>query len=92
MALKCLVSWANATLIGAATVMSPNAAADTATLRVSIEGGAFNSKFKFYDASAGCPNYNDIPGAKHFLGGVRAFSQGASKALSVDQPVHVFLF
>lgn len=92
MALKCLVRWASATLIGVATVTSPNVAADTATLRVSIEGGAFNSKFKFYDASAGCPNYNDIPGAKHFLGGVRASSKGASKALSVDQPVHVFLF
>ena len=92
MALKCLVRWASATLIGVATVTSPNVAADTATLRVSIEGGAFNSKFKFYDASAGCPNYNDIPGAKHFLGGVRASSKGASKALSVDQPVHVILF
>ena len=92
MALKCLIRWANATLIGAATVTSPNVAADTATLRVSIEGGALNSKFKFYDARAGCPNYNDIPGAKHFLGSVRASSNGASTALSVDQPVHVFLF
>ena len=92
MALKCLVRWASATLIVVATVTSPNVAADTAALRVSIEGGAFNSKFKFYDASEGCPNYNDIPGAKHFLGGVRASSKGASKALSVDQPVHVFLF
>ena len=52
MALKCLVRWTNATLIGAATVTSPNVAADTATLRVSIEGGAFDIKFKFYDASA----------------------------------------
>jgi hypothetical protein len=43
--------------------------ADNATLRVSIEGGSFNSKFKFFDASAGCPSYNDIPGAKQFLGG-----------------------
>lgn len=92
MALKCLVRWASATLIGVAAVTSPNVAAETATLRVSIEGGAFNSKFKFYDAREGCPNYNDIPGAKHFLGGVRASSKGASKALSVDQPVHVFLF
>jgi hypothetical protein len=92
MALNCLVRWASAMLIGVATMTSFNVAADTATLRVSIEGGAFNSKFKFYDASDGCPNYNDIPGAKHFLGGVRASSKGASKALSVDQPVHVFLF
>ena len=30
--------------------------ADNASLRVSIEGGAFNSKFKFFDASAGCPS------------------------------------
>lgn len=92
MALKCLVRWVSATLIGVAAVTSPNVAADTAALRVSIEGGAFNSKFKFYDASEGCPNYNDLPGAKNYLGGVRASSKGASKALSVDQPVHVWLF
>ena len=40
MALKCLVRWASATQIGAATLTSPNVAADTATLRVSIEGDA----------------------------------------------------
>ena len=53
--------------------------ADNATLKVSIEGGSFNSKFKFFDASAGCPSYNDIPGAKQFLGGVRASDKGADK-------------
>ena len=53
-------------LIAVATVMSFCASAETATLRVSIEGGAFNSKFKFWDASEGCPSYNDIPGAKDF--------------------------
>ena len=66
--------------------------ADNASLRVSIEGGAFNSKFKFFDASAGCPSYNDIPGAKQFLGGVRASDKGASKSLPLGEPVHVFLF
>ena len=66
--------------------------ADTATLQVSIEGGSFNTKFKFFDASAGCPSYNDIPGAKQFLGGVRASDKGASKSLPLGEPVHVFLF
>ena len=66
--------------------------ADNASLKVSIEGGAFNSKFKFFDASAGCPSYNDIPGAKQFLGGVRASDKGASKSLPLGEPVHVFLF
>ena len=66
--------------------------ADNASLRVSIEGGSFNSKFKFFDASAGCPIYNDIPGAKQFLGGVRASDKGASKSLPLGEPVHVFLF
>ena len=66
--------------------------ADNATVRVSIEGGAFNSKFKFFDASSGCPSYNDIPGAKQFLGGVRASDKGASKPLPLGEPVHVFLF
>ena len=79
-------------LIAVATVMSLNVAAETATLRVSIEGGAFNSKFKFWDASEGCPSYNDIPGAKDYLGGVFASNKGADKNLTEGQPVHVFLF
>ena len=79
-------------LIAVATVMSLNVAAETATLRVSIEGGTFNSKFKFWDASAGCPSYHDIPGAKDFLGGVRASDKGADKKLTVGQPVHIFMY
>ena len=92
MNLKRLARWASAALIGVATVMSLNVAAETATLRVSIEGGSFNSKFKFWDASEGCPGYNDIPGAKDFMGGVRASDKGADKTLTVGQPVHVFMF
>ena len=79
-------------LIVAATVISLSASAKTATLRVSIEGGSFNSKFKFWDASAGCPSYHDIPGAKDFLGGVRASDKGADKKLTVGQPVHIFMY
>ncbi len=78
--------------ITSGSITSLPAIADTATLRVSIEGGSFNSKFKFWDASEGCPSYNDIPGAKDFLGGVRASDKGADKKLSVGQPMHVFMF
>ena len=92
MNLKRLARWASAALIGVATVMSLNVAAETATLRVSIEGGSFNSKFKFWDASKGCPSYHDIPGAKDFMGGVRASDKGADKTLTVGQPVHVFMY
>ena len=92
MNLKRLARWASAALIGVATVMSLNVAAETATLRVSIEGGSFNSKFKFWDASEGCPSYHDIPGAKDFMGGVRASDKGADKKLTVGQPVHVFMY
>ena len=74
------------------SITSLSAIADTATLRVSIEGGSFNSKFKFWDASEGCPSYNDIPGAQDFLGGVRASDKGANKKLNLGQPVHVFMF
>lgn len=87
-----LARWATATLIGVAAVTSLSVSAETATLRVSIEGGAFNSKFKFWDASEGCPSYHDVPGAKHFLGGVRASDKGADKKLTVGQPVHVFMY
>ncbi len=92
MKLKKLARWATAALIGVATTTSLTVSAETATLRVSIEGGAFNSKFKFFDASAGCPGYNDIPGAKDYLGSVFASDKGADKAVSVGQPVQVFLF
>ena len=65
--------------------------ASEGALRVSIEGGAFNSKFKFFDASDGCPSYTDIPGAPDFLGGVFASGKGATKKLPRNMPVHVFL-
>ena len=84
--------WASVALIGVAVLTCLNVAAETATLRVSIEGGAFNSKFKFYDASEGCPSYNDIPGAKDYLGSVFASDKGADNNLTEGQPVHVFLF
>ena len=92
MNLKSLATWASVALIGVATVTSLNVAAETATLRVSIEGGSFNTKFKFWDASEGCPSYHDIPGAKDFMGGVRASDKGADKKLTVGQPVHVFMY
>ena len=92
MNLKGLARGVTAALIGVATATSLTASAETATLRVSIEGGAFNSKFKFWDASEGCPSYNDIPGAKDYLGGVFASNKGADKNLTEGQPVHVFLF
>ena len=79
MKLRRLARWAMTTLIGVATMTSLTASAETATLRVSIEGGAFNSKFKFFDASEGCPGYNDIPGAKRYLGSVFASDKGADK-------------
>ena len=79
-------------VIGALALTSLTVFAETATLRVSIEGGSFNSKFKFWDASEGCPSYHDIPGAKHFLGGVRASDKGSDKKLTVGQPVHVFMY
>ena len=92
MNVKALARWAAATLIGVAAGTSLNVAAETATLRVSIEGGSFNTKFKFWDASEGCPSYHDIPGAKDFMGGVRASDKGADKKLTVGQPVHVFMY
>ena len=92
MTFKRLARWACAMLIGVATLTSLTVSAETATLRVSIEGGAFNSKFKFFDASKGCPGYNDIPGAKDYLGSVFASDKGADKEVSLGEPVQVFLF
>ena len=90
--MRRLARWAIATLIGMTTMTSLSVSAETATLRVSIEGGAFNSKFKFFDASEGCPGYNDIPGAKDYLGSVFASDKGADKDVPLGEPVQVFLF
>ena len=79
-------------MISGTAMSSLTVSAETATLRVSIEGGAYNSKFKFFDAIEGCQSYNDIPGAKHYLGGVFASDKGADHLLSVGQPVQVSLF
>ena len=92
MKLKSLARRMSAGVISIAVMTSLTVSAETATLRVSIEGGAFNSKFKFFDASEGCPGYNDIPGAKHYLGSVFASDKGAERDLTVGQPVQVFLF
>lgn len=75
----------------ASLTLSANAANDAA-LQISVEGGAFNGKFKFFNAAEGCPSYNDIPGATNFLGGVRASDKGSSKKLPLNTPIHVFLF
>ena len=92
MKVKRMVGGLGAGVIVVLAMTSMTVFAETAKLRVSIEGGAFNSKFKFFDASEGCPSYNDIPGAKHYLGSVFASDKGADKDLAVGKPVQVFLF
>ena len=62
------------------------------SLKVSVQGGAFNAKFKFFDASEGCPSYVDLPGAKHYLGAVFASDAGKTKQPAAGNPVHVFMF
>tara|TARA_B100001063_G_scaffold95005_1_gene88678 strand:+ start:1071 stop:1580 length:510 start_codon:yes stop_codon:yes gene_type:complete len=92
MEVKRMVGGLGAGVIVALAMTSMTVFAETAKLRVSIEGGAFNSKFKFFDASEGCPGYNDIPGAKAYLGSIFASDKGADKDLAVGKPVQVFLF
>ena len=92
MKVKRMVGGLSAGVIVVLAMTSMTVFAETAKLRVSIEGGAFNSKFKFFDASEGCPGYNDIPGAKHYLGSVFASDKGADKEVSLGEPVQVFLF
>ncbi|MDG1933174.1 MAG: hypothetical protein P8I86_11535 [Luminiphilus sp.] len=92
MKVKRMVGGLSAGVIVALAMTSMTVFAETAKLRVSIEGGAFNSKFKFFDASEGCPGYNDIPGAKAYLGSIFASDKGADKDLAVGKPVQVFLF
>ena len=92
MKVKKMVGGLSAGVIVVLAMTSMTVFAETAKLRVSIEGGAFNSKFKFFDASEGCPGYNDIPGAKDYLGSVFASDKGADKDVPLGEPVQVFLF
>ena len=92
MKVKRMVGGLNAGVIAVLAMTSMTVFAETAKLRVSIEGGAFNSKFKFFDASEGCPGYNDIPGAKDYLGSVFASDKGADKDVPLGESVQVFLF
>ena len=55
MKVKRMVGGLNAGVIAVLAMTSMTVFAETAKLRVSIEGGAFKSKFKFFDASEGCP-------------------------------------
>ena len=71
------------------TPTNPSIASETATLRVSIEGGASNSKFKFSDASKGCPYYYESSLSSEYLGAVAASDEGASKELPIGQPIHI---
>jgi len=48
MKLKSLARRMSAGVISIAAMTSLTVSAETATLRLSIEGGAFNSKFKFF--------------------------------------------
>ena len=75
--------------VALATVTSPSIANEKATLRVSIEGGASNSKFKFSDASKGCPYYYESSLSSEYLGAVTASDEGESKELPTGQPIHI---
>ena len=79
-------------LVSAEETTEAESITEKVSFKVSIQGGAFNAKFKFFDASAGCPSYVDIPGAKHYLGGVRASDSGATKKLKRESPVHILMF
>ena len=50
------------------------------------------ARFKFFDAAQGCPSYNDLPGAKSYLGSVRVTEKGSAKMLPGNRKIHVFYF
>ena len=50
------------------------------------------AQFKFFDASQGCPSYNDMPWAKAYLGGVKVSEKGKPKLLVGNSKIHVFYF
>jgi len=79
-------------LVSAEETTEAESITEKVSFKVSIQGGAFNAKFKFFDASAGCPSYVDLPGAKHYLGAVFASDAGSTKSFTAGNPIHVFMF
>jgi hypothetical protein len=66
---------------------------ETALLHVSVQQGTGGrAAFKLFDAGEGCPSYNDLPGARAYLGSLGATVKGKSMRLPKGRPVHVFLF
>jgi len=66
-ALVVLVTWVP-WLVSAEEALEAENMPEKVSLKVSVKGGAFNAKFKFFDASVGGLGYVDLPGAKHYLG------------------------
>ena len=50
------------------------------------------ARFKFFDAAQGCPSYNDLPGAKSYLGSAKVTEKGSAKMLPGNRKIHVFYF
>jgi hypothetical protein len=50
------------------------------------------ARFKFYDASEGCPSYNDLPGAAAYIGKAKVSSSATTMLLPTNKKIHVFYF
>ncbi len=65
------------------------------SIDLSIENPDYQTRraaFKFYDASKGCPSYNDLPGSKDYLGSIRANTNSVTYKLQAQTPIHVLYF
>ncbi|MEQ3695555.1 MAG: hypothetical protein ABNH02_01120 [Pseudomonadales bacterium] len=50
------------------------------------------SALKYFDASDGCPSYNDIPGAADYIGQSKVKNAESTMQLPLNRKIHVFYF
>ncbi|MCY9828804.1 hypothetical protein [Vibrio chagasii] len=50
------------------------------------------ARFKVFDASEGCPSYNDLPGASAYIGKAKVSMTGTMMSLPANKELHIFYF
>ena len=64
-------------------------------IELSLKVKGFDSSragFKFFDASKGCPRYNDFPGAAAYIGKAKVSNNVTTMYLPANQKIHAFYF
>ena len=66
---------------------------DSTQLSITInDNGSGRASLKYYDASEGCPSYNDFPAAPDYIGQSKVKNTQSIMQLPLNSKIHVFYF